>query len=68
MKNLNLNIPIVIFSLGAVIFLLAPLKLFNPNIMHEIFMMGLLMELIGIATGLFMLFRYKTTKKIMKKI
>ena len=59
MNNLNLNIPLSIFSVGAILFLLAPSRLFVSSISHEIFMTGLLIEMIGITTGLIVFYRYK---------
>jgi hypothetical protein len=68
MKDLNLNIPLSIFSVGAVLFLLAPSKLFITSISHEVFMSGLMIELIGITAGLVVFYRYKITEKYMKDI
>jgi hypothetical protein len=68
MNNLNLNIPLSIFSVGAILFLLAPSRLFVSSISHEIFMTGLLIEMIGITTGLIVFYRYKMTEKCMKEI
>ena len=60
MKKINLNIPVTIFTIGAILFLSAPSK--------EIFMSGLLIELIGITAGVAVFFRYKITEKCMKEI
>lgn len=68
MKNLNLNIPITVFLVGAILFLLAPLKLFDSYNVHEIFMTGLLIEFVGITAGLFMFYRQKITEKYLKEI
>ncbi len=68
MNNLNLNIPLSIFSIGAILFLLAPSRLFISNSTHEIFMTGLLIELIGITAGLIVYYRYRITEKYLKEI
>ena len=68
MNNLNLNIPLSIFLAGAILFLLAPLELFDSYTTHEIFMTGLLIELIGITAGLIVFYRYKITEKVLKEI
>ena len=68
MKNLNLNIALTIFSVGAILFLLAPLKLFDSYTVHEIFMTGLLIELVGITAGLIVFYRNKITEKTLKEI
>ena len=68
MNKLNLNIPITIFLTGVVLFLLAPFEKFEAYSTYEIFIAGLLIELIGIAVGLAMFFRYKITEKLIKEI
>jgi hypothetical protein len=68
MNNLNLNIPLAIFSVGAILFLLAPSSLFISNASHEIFMTGLLIEMIGITAGLIAYYRYRITEKYLKEI
>ncbi len=68
MKSLNLNIPICIFSVGAILFLLAPLGLFSSFNASDIYTTGLFTESIGIAIGFVTIVRYKLTEKIMKEI
>lgn len=68
MKNLNLNIALTIFSVGAILFLLAPLKLFDSLTTQEIFITGLLIELVGITAGLIVFYRNKITEKTLKEI
>lgn len=68
MNKLNLNLPLSIFSVGAILFLLAPSKLFITYTTHEIFISSLLIELLGIAAGLVAFYRYKITEKYLKEI
>ena len=68
MNNLNLNIPVSIFLVGVILFLFAPLGLFSSYTIQEISMAGLLIELVGIISGLIVFYRYKITEMCMKEI
>ena len=68
MNNLNLNIPVSVFSVGVILFLFAPLELLSSYTIQEISMTGLLIELLGIIAGLIVFYRYKVTEKYLKEI
>ena len=68
MNNLNLNIPVSVFSVGVMIFLFAPIESFTSYTVQEISMTGLFIELVGIMAGLFVFYRYKVTEKYLKEI
>lgn len=68
MNNLNLNIPISVFLVGAMLFLFAPIESFYAYSSQEISMAGLLIELVGISLGLIMFFRYKVTEMYLEDI
>ena len=59
MNKLNLNIPVVIFIIGAVLFLLAPLGLFSSFGVNNMYIAGLLVESIGVTTALVIFYRDK---------
>ncbi len=61
MKNLNLNIPLSIISVGVMLFLFAPSGLFSSYTIQEISVAGLLVELLGIIIGSIMFYRHKVT-------
>lgn len=63
MKNLNLNVALIIFLAGTVLFLLAPLKLFDSYTAHEIFTTGLLIELVGITASMVVFYMNKINEK-----
>jgi hypothetical protein len=68
MNNLNLNIPVSVFSVGVILFLFAPLGLTSQFTIQEISMTGLLIELLGIIAGLIVFYRYKVTEIYLKEI
>ena len=68
MNNLNLNIPVSVFAVGAMIFLSAPLEFFSSYTSQEISMTGLLIELVGIIAGSIVLYRHKVTQIILEEI
>ena len=51
MNNLNLNIPLSIFSVGAMIFLFSPLEFFYSYSIQDIAMTGLLIQFFGVIIG-----------------
>ncbi|MBL1142757.1 MAG: hypothetical protein HND53_12070 [Proteobacteria bacterium] len=68
MYKLNLNIPLSIFLTGTILFLLAPVLIFDSYSTHEIFMTGIVIQLTGITASLIEFFRYKITEKLIKEI
>lgn len=68
MNYLNLKLPLSIFLVGVFLFLLAPVMIFDSYTIHEIFITGILMQLIGITAGLAVFYRYKVTEKCLKEI
>ena len=68
MKIFNLNIPVSIFLVGAILFLFAPIESFSAYSSQEISMAGLLIELAGILLGLIMFYRHKVTEMYLEDI
>ena len=68
MKNVNLNIPVSIFVLGAILFLIAPLGLFPSFTANQIYLASLLVESTGITVGFVMYFRDKITQMYLDEI
>ena len=68
MNNLNINIPVSIFLVGAVLFLLAPLGLFSSFSTNDIYTTGLFIESIGVTTGFVVIYRDKITELFMEEI
>lgn len=68
MNNLNFNIPVSIFILGAILFLLAPLGLFSSFNANQIYMAALLIESIGVTTALVVFYRDKITQMLIEEI
>jgi len=68
MNNLNLNIALSVFSVGAMIFLFSPLEFFYAYSIQDIAMTGLLIELVGIIIGAIVFFRYKVTQMYLEEI
>lgn len=68
MNYLNLNIPLSVFSVGVIIFVLAPLEFFYSHTIQEISMAGLIIELVGIITGAVVLYRKKVTQECLENI
>lgn len=59
MNNLNFNIPVIIFIAGAILFLLAPLGVFQSFNSNEIYIAALFIESIGVTTALLVYHRDK---------
>ena len=68
MNNLNINVPLTIFLAGAILFLLAPLKLFDSYTISEIFTTGLFIEMVGITASLAVFYINKINGKTMEEI
>ena len=68
MNNLNLNIPVSVFSVGVMIFLFPPLEFFSSYTIQDISMTGLLIELFGIIAGTIVLYRHKVTEMSLEEI
>lgn len=68
MNNLNLNIPLSVFSVGVILFVLAPFEFFYSHTIQEISMAGLLIELFGIAAGLIVFYRHKVTEGCLEEL
>jgi hypothetical protein len=68
MNHLNLNKPLSIFTVGAILFLLAPVIPFDSYTVNEIFIAGILMQLAGITAAVIVFFRYKITERCLKEI
>jgi hypothetical protein len=68
MYKLNLNIPLSVFLAGAVLFLLAPVLIFDSYTTNEIFITGIAMQVIGITASLIEYYRYKITQKLIRNI
>jgi hypothetical protein len=52
MNNMNSNLPVIIFMLGAIVFLLAPLQVISSFSANDLYITGLLLESIGVAMSL----------------
>lgn len=59
MNKLHYNLPLMIFIIGAVVFLLAPLTMVPMLNTPELAMTGLFIEAMGIATGFVWFLREK---------
>lgn len=59
MNKLHYNMPLTIFIIGAVVFLLAPLTMIPMLTTAELAMTGLFIEAMGIATGFVWFLREK---------
>ncbi len=59
MNNLNFNIPVIIFIVGAILFLLAPLGWLSSFSSNETYMAALFIETIGVTTALVVYYRDK---------
>lgn len=64
----NFNVPVLISSVGAILFLITPLGLFSSFSINDIYITALLIQSIGIATALFVLYRNKITQKCLEEI
>ncbi len=63
MDKLQSNTPLYIFAAGAIIFLLAPFELIPAFTSQKTAMTGLVIESIGITTGLLSFFKDKITEQ-----
>ena len=68
MKHINLNLPLSIFVIGTVLFLLAPVISFASYSTDEIFITGIAIQLLGVIASLVVFYRYKVTEKILKEL
>ncbi len=68
MNYLNIDFPVSVFSVGAFIFLSAPLEIFSSYTIKEISMTGLLIELVGIIIGALVIYRNKVTQECLEDI
>lgn len=68
MYHLNLNMPLLVFLVGVMLFLFAPIESVSTYSTQEISMAGLLIELTGIISGLIVFYRYKITERTIKEI
>jgi hypothetical protein len=68
MYKLNLNIPLIIFLAGAILFLLAPVLVFDSYTTHEILITGITIQMVGLTASLIEFFRFKVTEKLIKEI
>ena len=68
MKKINLTIPLSIFLAGTILFLLTPVMIFGSFTTNEIFLTGIVLQIVGITASLIQFFRYQMTQKGMKEI
>jgi hypothetical protein len=66
MKHINFNISLSVFITGALMFLLAPVMTFDSYSTREIFMTGIIMQIVGITVGLIEFFKYKMDNRIIE--
>ena len=57
MDKLDFNISLMIFALGAGLFVVAPLGLFGKALTNDFYLMALSLQSIGVVTALVVFFR-----------
>ena len=68
MNKLNFNIPVMIFIVGAVLFLIAPFGLFKTFSSNDIYLAALLIESIGVTASVVVFYRDKITAVLLDEI